>query len=40
MILATLLLAALPIINDNYALARREAIRRDVPLFVDVWAPW
>jgi len=41
--LASLLLATatkLPIINDDYPRARAEAIRRNVPLFVDVWAPW
>jgi hypothetical protein len=30
----------LPIIEDDYARARSEAKRREVPLFVDVWAPW
>ena len=43
MIIAALILstiATLPIINDDYARARSEAIRRNVPLFVEVWAPW
>ena len=30
----------LPIINDDYARARAEANRRQVPIFVEVWAPW
>lgn len=30
----------LPIINDDYARARAEAIKRNVPVFVEVWAPW
>jgi hypothetical protein len=30
----------LPIINDDYARARTEAIGRHVPVFVEVWAPW
>lgn len=30
----------LPVINDDYARARAEAIKRKVPLFVEVWAPW
>lgn len=30
----------LPIVNDDYAKARAEAVRRHVPLFVEVWAPW
>ena len=29
----------LPIINDDYGRARAEAARRQVPLFVEVWAP-
>jgi hypothetical protein len=37
---AILLLAALPIVNDDYAHARAEAMRRNVPIFVEVWAPW
>ncbi|HEY6844058.1 MAG TPA: hypothetical protein VI391_07815 [Thermoanaerobaculia bacterium] len=40
MFLAALILASLPILHDNYALARQEAIRRGVPMFVEVWAPW
>ena len=34
------LLATLPIIQDDYPRARAEARARQVPLFVDVWAPW
>jgi thioredoxin-like negative regulator of GroEL len=30
----------LPIINDDIARARAEAISRHVPIFVEVWAPW
>ena len=30
----------LPIINDDYARARAEAVRRHVPIFVEAWAPW
>jgi hypothetical protein len=30
----------LPFIADDYARARAEAVRRQVPLFVEVWAPW
>ena len=30
----------LPVINDDYAKARAEAVRRHVPMFVEVWAPW
>jgi hypothetical protein len=42
-LIASLLFAAstkLPIINDDYPRARAQAIQRNVPLFVDVWAPW
>ena len=41
--LAALLLSAVashPVISDDYARARSEAIERKVPVFVDVWAPW
>jgi hypothetical protein len=41
--LASLLFTAatrLPIIDDDYPRACAEAIERNVPLFVDVWAPW
>jgi hypothetical protein len=30
----------LPIISDDYVRARAEANRRQVPLVVEVWAPW
>ena len=30
----------LPFINDNYEQAVSEAKQRQLPLFVDVWAPW
>lgn len=32
--------STLPIIKDDYEKARAEAIKRKLPLFVDVWAPW
>lgn len=37
---AVLILSVLPIVNDNYAAARTQAIARKVPIFVEVWAPW
>ena len=30
----------LPFINDDFEKALLEAKHRNVPLFVDVWAPW
>ena len=30
----------LPFINDNFEKALAEAKQQNVPLFVDVWAPW
>jgi hypothetical protein len=30
----------LPFITDDYAKAVAEAKTRNVPLFVDAWAPW
>ena len=30
----------LPIVNDDYTVARAEAQRRQVPIFVEAWAPW
>jgi hypothetical protein len=32
--------SVLPFIADDYATALAEARRRDVPIFVDNWAPW
>jgi hypothetical protein len=32
--------ARLPFISDDYARARAVANQRQLPLFVDVWAPW
>lgn len=29
-----------PFLEDDYAKARAEALRRKVPLFIDVWAQW
>ena len=31
---------ALPFIEDDYARALHEAKSRNVPLFVEAWAPW
>ena len=31
---------SLPFINNNFEKALVEAKQRNVPLFVDVWAPW
>ncbi len=30
----------LPFIADDYAKARADAQKRNVPIFVDIWAPW
>ena len=30
----------LPFINDDFEKATAEAKRRNVPIFVEVWAPW
>jgi len=30
----------LPILSDDLEAARAQAKARDLPLFVDVWAPW
>jgi hypothetical protein len=32
--------AVLPFIEDDYPRALAEARRRQLPLFVDSWAPW
>lgn len=40
MTLAVATPARLPIVNDDFARARAQAIERKVPLFVEVWAPW
>lgn len=32
--------AALPFIEDDYARALAEARTKNLPLFVDTWAPW
>jgi len=32
--------ASLPFIQDDFAKARAEAMRRKLPLFVECWAPW
>ena len=30
----------LPFINDDFEKATAEAKQRNVPIFVEVWAPW
>ena len=37
---ATTHAAVLPFITDDYARALAEARARQVPLFVESWAPW
>ncbi|MCA1582610.1 MAG: hypothetical protein LC796_14705 [Acidobacteria bacterium] len=32
--------AGLPFIEDDYGRALAEAKSRDVPIFVEAWAPW
>lgn len=32
--------ANLPFINDDYAKAVSTAKQRNLPIFVEVWAPW
>ena len=32
--------AALPFIDDDYERALTEARARNLPLFVEMWAPW
>jgi hypothetical protein len=32
--------AELPFIENDYARAAREASARNVPIFVEAWAPW
>ncbi|MBI2837202.1 MAG: hypothetical protein HYX75_02740 [Acidobacteria bacterium] len=32
--------SALPFIDDDYAKALAEARTRQVPIFVEAWAPW
>ena len=32
--------ADLPFIEDNYATAVARAKAKDVPIFVEAWAPW
>jgi hypothetical protein len=32
--------ARLPFIQDDFAKARAEAKKRNVPIFVECWAPW
>jgi hypothetical protein len=37
---ATASAAQLPFIQDDFAKARAEAMRRKLPIFVECWAPW
>ena len=32
--------AGLPFLHDNYPLALAKAKQRNVPIFVECWAPW
>jgi len=32
--------AKLPFIQDDFAKARAEAVQRNLPIFVECWAPW
>jgi len=32
--------SVLPFIDDDYARALSEARARDLPLFIEAWAPW
>jgi len=32
--------APLPFVEDDYAAALAQARARDVPLFIEAWAPW
>jgi hypothetical protein len=32
--------AAVPFIEDDYGRALAEARTKDLPLFIEVWAPW
>ena len=32
--------ASLPFLQDNYEKALADARQRNLPLFVEVWAPW
>ena len=40
MIAITASAAQLPFIQDNYAKARAVGQRRNLPIFVECWAPW
>jgi hypothetical protein len=37
---ATARAGALPFIEDDYARALAQARQQNLPLFVEVWAPW
>ncbi|MBV9265073.1 MAG: hypothetical protein JO061_02780 [Acidobacteriaceae bacterium] len=30
----------LPFIQDDYSLARAQALQQKLPIFVECWAPW
>jgi hypothetical protein len=40
MVSLSALAANLPFINDDYPKALAAAKQRNVPIFVEVWAPW
>jgi hypothetical protein len=40
MVSVSALAANLPFINDDYPKALAAAKQRDLPIFVEVWAPW
>ena len=40
MVSVSALAANLPFINDDYPKALADAKQRDLPIFVEVWAPW
>ena len=38
--MASTAMAELPVIADDFPRARAEAMKRKLPLFIEVWAPW
>ena len=39
LLVASQLYASVPIVS-SYSQARHEGVKRHVPIFVEVWAPW
>jgi hypothetical protein len=39
-IIGSLLLAVLPFVADDYPQALAQAKAKNVPIFVEAWAPW